>query len=321
MTPATSAAEASPTREQVELAIGGMTCASCAARIEKKLNKLEGVNATVNFASEHAAVAFDPGRVSLDQVIGAVEAAGYQASLPEAAAAEDPARLYLSRLILAVVLTVPLMVLSWAPGARPPGWEWVSLAVATLVVFWAGWPFHRAAMANARHGAASMDTLISVGTLAAWLWSAVVLTSGISTTVYFDTAGAITTLILVGRYLEARAKRRSGDAIRSLLELGAKEARVLKDGAEVLVPVGQLAVGGVFVVRPGDKIVVANVDGRTTTWTVASNPQVMSKAALARLAWPTSGPPYLALVTCGGPFDYSTGHYLDNVVVYASPAA
>ncbi|HET9061388.1 MAG TPA: heavy metal translocating P-type ATPase [Acidimicrobiales bacterium] len=259
MTPATSAAEASPTREQVELAIGGMTCASCAARIEKKLNKLEGVNATVNFASEHAAVAFDPGRVSLDQVIGAVEAAGYQASLPEAAAAEDPARLYLSRLylsrlILAVVLTVPLMVLSWAPGARPPGWEWVSLALATPVVFWAGWPFHRAAMANARHGAASMDTLISVGTLAAWLWSAVVLTSGISTTVYFDTAGAITTLILVGRYLEARAKRRSGDAIRSLLELGAKEARVLKDGAEVLVPVGQLAVGGVFVVRPGDKI-------------------------------------------------------------------
>ena len=249
-----TAETAAPAREQVELAIGGMTCASCAARIEKKLNKLDGVTATVNFASEHAAVAFDPAQVSVEQLIGAVEAAGYEAALPEAVTDDDPAGPYRLRLILAVVLTVPLMVFAWVPASRPPGWEWVSLALATPVVFWAGWPFHRAAAANARHGVATMDTLISVGTLAAWVWSTVVLAAGISTTVYFDTAGAITALILLGRYLEARAKRRSGDAIRSLLKLGAKEARVLRGGTEVLVPVDQLAVGDVFVVRPGEKI-------------------------------------------------------------------
>ncbi|MDA8295273.1 MAG: heavy metal translocating P-type ATPase [Actinomycetota bacterium] len=246
-------------RQHVELAITGMTCASCAARIEKRLNKVEGVTATVNFASEHAAVAFDPAQVDIDDLIGAVEAAGYGAVLPEAVTDEDPARPYRRRLVLAVALSVPLAIFAWISDSRPPGWEWVSLALATPVVFYAGWPFHRAAAANARHGVATMDTLISVGTLAAWIWSTVVLLAGMSTSVYFDTAGAITALILLGRYLEARAKRRSGEAIRKLLELGAKEARVLRDGTEVLVPVEDLAVGDRFVVRPGEKIATDGV--------------------------------------------------------------
>ena len=241
-------------RQHVELAITGMTCASCAARIEKRLNKLDGVAATVNFASEHAAVAYDPAQVDVDDLIGAVEAAGYGASLPEGGAVEDPARPYRWRLLLAVLLSVPLAIFAWVPPSRPPGWEWVSLVLATPVVLFAGWPFHRAAAANARHGVATMDTLISVGTVAAWTWSTIVLAAGMSTSVYFDTAGAITALILLGRYLEARAKRRSGEAIRRLLELGAKDARVLRDGAEVLVPVEELAVGDRFVVRPGEKV-------------------------------------------------------------------
>ncbi len=246
-------------RQHVELAITGMTCASCAARIEKRLNKLDSVAASVNFASEHAAVAYDPARVGLDQLIGAVEAAGYGAALPEAITDEDPARSYLHRLVVAVALSVPLLVFSWISALRSPGWEWVSLALAIPVVFYAGWPFHKAAAANARHGVATMDTLISVGTLAAWTWSTLVLLAGISTSVYFDTAGAITALVLLGRYLEAKAKRRSGEAIRKMLELGAKEARVLRDGAEVLVPVEQLAVGNHFVVRPGEKVATDGV--------------------------------------------------------------
>ena len=245
--------------QHVELAITGMTCASCAARVEKRLNKVQGVTATVNFASEHAAVAFDPAQVDIEDLIGAVEAAGYGAALPEAVTDEDPARPYRWRLVLAVALTVPLMVFAWIAASRPPGWEWFSLVLATPVVFYAGWPFHWAAAANARHGAATMDTLISVGTLAAWIWSTVVLVAGMSTSVYFDTAGAITALILLGRYLEAGAKRRSGEAIRKLLELGAKEARVLRDGTEVLVPVEELAVGDRFVVRPGEKIATDGV--------------------------------------------------------------
>ncbi len=248
---ATGAVEA---RRRVELAISGMTCASCAARIEKRLNRLDGVTASVNFASEHAAVSFDPAQVDLEDLIGAVEAAGYGASLPEAAGEGDPSRTYGLRLGLALAGSVPLAIFAWISASRPPGWEWVSLVLATPVVFWAGWPFHKAAVQNARHGVATMDTLISVGTLAAWTWSTVVLLGGISTSVYFDTAGAITSLILLGRYLEARAKRRSGEAIRKLLELGAKEARVLRDGAEVLVPIELLAVGDRFVVRPGEKV-------------------------------------------------------------------
>ncbi|HUZ21265.1 MAG TPA: heavy metal translocating P-type ATPase [Acidimicrobiales bacterium] len=255
----TAATEATEATDRVELAIEGMTCASCATRIEKRLNRLEGVAATVNFASEHAAVAFDPAHVSVDDLIGAVEAAGYHASLPEAVLEGDPGRPFRLRLALAVVLSLPLVLFAWVPPARVPGWEWVSLALSIPVVFYSGWPFHRAAAANARHGAATMDTLISVGTLAAWVWSTVVVLGGLSAGVYFDTAGAITALILFGRYLEARAKRRSGEAIRKLLELGAKEARVLHDGEEVLVPVDSLVVGDLFVVRPGEKVATDGV--------------------------------------------------------------
>ncbi len=246
-------------RHHVDLAISGMTCASCAARIEKRLNKLEGVAASVNFASEQAAVTFDPGQVGVEELIGAVEAAGYGAALPQDSEASDAAGQYRRRLLLAAVLTVPPLILAWAAAARPPGWEWLSLGLATPVVFYAGWPFHKAALANARHGAATMDTLVSLGTLAAWTWSTVVLAAAISSAVYFDTAGAITTLILLGRYLEARAKSRSGEAIRALLELGAKEARLLRDGVELLVPVDQLAVGDRFVVRPGEKVATDGV--------------------------------------------------------------
>ena len=248
------------TGERVELAIEGMTCASCAARIEKRLNKLDGVTASVNCASEHAAVTFDPADVSLEDLIGAVEAAGYHASLPEEALGEDdPAAPYRWRLIVAVVLSVPLALLAMIPALQFSGWEWVSLVLATPVVFWSGWPFHRAAAVNARHLGATMDTLISIGTLAAWGWSTVVLLAGVNEDTYFETAGVITALILLGRYFEARAKRRSGEAIRKLLELGAKEAHVLRDGAEVLVPVEQLQVGDLFVVRPGEKIATDGV--------------------------------------------------------------
>ena len=243
-----------PDADRVELAIGGMTCASCAARIEKRLNDLPGVTATVNFASEHAAVVFDPTRVQITDLIGVVEAAGYEASLPDAVTEVDPARPYRRRLLLAAALSVPLLTFAWSLAARPPGWQWISLALATPVVFFSGWPFHRAAARNALHGVATMDTLISVGTLSAWAWSTVVVAAAIRTDVYFDAAGAITTLVLLGRYLEAGAKRRSGDAIRELLELGAKEAHLLKDGEEVLVPVEKLAVGDHFVVRPGEKV-------------------------------------------------------------------
>ena len=247
-------------RERVELALEGMTCASCAARIEKRLNKLGGVSASVNFASEHAAVAYDPGQVSVEDLIASVEAAGYHASRPEdAIGEEDPAAPYRLRLLVAAVLSVPLALMAMVPAFQFAGWKWVSLALATPVVFWSGWPFHRAAAVNARHLVATMDTLISVGTLAAWGWSTVVLLAGVSEDTYFETAGVITALILLGRYFEARAKRRSGESIRKLLELGAKEAHVLRDGEEVLVPVEQLRVGERFVVRPGEKIATDGV--------------------------------------------------------------
>jgi Cu+-exporting ATPase len=247
-------------QQRVELALEGMTCASCASRIEKRLNKLDGVAASVNFATEQAAVAFDPEQASLEELFAAVEGAGYHASLPqEALDEEDPARPWRLRLLVAAVLSVPLMVLAWTPPAQFAGWEWASFAMATPVVLWGGWPFHRAAALNARHLVATMDTLISIGTLAAWAWSTVVLVGGISEDLYFDAAATITALILLGRYFEARAKRRSGEAIRKLIELGAKEARLLRDGEEVLVPVEELQVGDLFVVRPGEKLAADGV--------------------------------------------------------------
>jgi Cu+-exporting ATPase len=248
-------AVASPERQRLRLDVEGMTCASCAARIERKLNKLEGVDATVNYATEAAAVSFDPSAVSVDDLIATVEAIGYHAALPgDVAEGRDAALAVRTRLAVAAVLTAPLVALAMAPPLRFEGWEWLALALSTPVVVWAGAAFHRAALLNARHFAATMDTLISVGTLAAWTWSTVVLVGGIDAHTYFEVAAVITTLILLGRWLELRARGRSSEAIRALLELGAKEARVLRDGEEVLVPVEQLAVGDLFVVRPGEKI-------------------------------------------------------------------
>jgi P-type Cu+ transporter len=251
---------ASPERQRLQLDVEGMTCASCAARIERKLNKLDGVDATVNYATEAAAVSFDPSAVSVDDLIATVEAVGYHAALPgDAEEAPDAAGAVRTRLVVAAALTAPLTVLAMVEPLQFGGWEWLALALSTPVVFWAGLGFHRATVLNARHLAATMDTLISVGTVAAWTWSTVVLVGGIEAHTYFEVAAVVTTLILLGRWLELRARSRSSEAIRSLLELGAKEARVLRDGDEVLVPIDALAVGDLFVVRPGEKIATDGV--------------------------------------------------------------
>jgi P-type Cu+ transporter len=235
---------------RLDLPIEGMTCASCAVRIEKKLNKLEGVSASVNYAMETASVEYDPGRTEPGELVGAVEAAGYRAALPSPESGRDLS----IRLAVSAALSFPLVLLAMVPPLQFDGWEWLALALATPVVVWGGWPFHRSALARARQGAAGMDTLISLGTLTAYIWSLVAVIALEDAEAYFEAAAVITTLILLGRYLEARAKRRAGAAIRALLELGAKEARVLRDGEEVLVPVEDLRAGDVFVVRPGEKI-------------------------------------------------------------------
>jgi len=241
------------------LPIEGMTCASCASRIERKLNRLDSVEATVNYASEEASVSYDPARIDMAELVGAVEAAGYrvtqQSQQAEARAVASVGR----RLIGAIALTVPLTVVAMTPPLQFSGWEWLAGVLATPVVFWSGWQFHRAALVNARHLTATMDTLISIGTLAAWTWSMVVLVGGLDADTYFEVGAVITTLILLGRFLEARARRNSGEAIRSLLELGAKEARVLRDGVETIVPIEKLAAGDLFVVRPGEKIATDGV--------------------------------------------------------------
>ncbi|HET9288954.1 MAG TPA: heavy metal translocating P-type ATPase [Gaiella sp.] len=253
-------AVATPEREQLRLELDGMTCASCAARIERRLNKLDGVEATVNYATEEASVSFDPAAVSVDDLIASVEAVGYHAALPtEPYDAPDAARAVRTRLVVALGLTAPLAVLAMVAPLQFDGWEWLALALATPVVFWCGLAFHRATLLNARHLAATMDTLISIGTISAWTWSTVVLVGGIEAHTYFEVAAVITTLILLGRWLELRARGRSSEAIRALLELGAREARVLRDGEEVLVPADDLAVGDVFVVRPGEKIATDGV--------------------------------------------------------------
>jgi P-type Cu+ transporter len=251
--------------EHARLEIEGMTCASCAARIEKKLNKLDGVEARVNYATEEAAVAFDPALVHPEQLIGTVKTIGYGASLPRAAAnttqASEPRSLreVRRRLGPAAILTAPLTLLALAPPLQFPGWEWVALALAAPVVLWAGWPFHRAAALNARHLAATMDTLISIGTLSALAWSATVLIAFPGEHTYFEVGAVTTTLVLLGRFLETGARHRSGAAIRALLALGAKDARILRNGVEVLVPVDELHVGDRFAVRPGEKIATDGV--------------------------------------------------------------
>jgi Cu+-exporting ATPase len=247
---------------EVRLDLEGMTCASCAARIEKKLNKLDGVEATVNFATEQATVKHVRG-LSVAALVDAVRAAGYDAREAEPVQAahhyDEPARVMRRRLAVAVVLSLPVALLAMVGPLQFSGWEWVAFVLATPVVFWSGIGFHRAALRVARHAAASMDTLISMGTLAAWLWSTAVLVLGLDAETYYELSTAFTTLILLGRYLEARAKGRSNAAIRRLLELGAKEARVLRAGEEMLVPVSDVRVGDLFVVRPGEKIATDGV--------------------------------------------------------------
>ncbi len=266
--------------ERVRLDIEGMTCASCAARIEKKLNKLDGVEATVNYAAEEAAVSFDPARVQLEKLIRTVGAIGYGAAVArsgvEARRADEPddaLRMIRRRLALAAVLTAPLTLLALVPPVQFSGWEWLALALAAPVVLWAGWPFHRAAALNLRHSAATMDTLISLGTLAALGWSAIVLVAFGSGDTYFEVGAVTTTLVLLGRFLETGARRRSSAAIRALLELGAKEARIVKDGVEMLVPVDDLRVGDRFIVRPGDKIAT---DGVVQEGTSAVNQSMLT---------------------------------------------
>ena len=268
--------------QKLELPIEGMTCATCAVRVEKKLNKLESVAAAVNYATERASVEYDAEAVSPEQLVAAVEAAGYRAALPDAAAEgvpDDPAASLRRRLLISVALTLPVLVLAMVPPLQFDGWQWLSLQLATPVVLWGGWLFHRAALLNARHGAATMDTLISVGTLAAWGWSVVALFfldagdpamrmdfelalgagSG-GGEIYLEVATVVVVLILTGRYFEARAKRRAGAALKALLELGAKDVALLgPDGEERRVPVEELRVGDIFVVRPGEKIATDGV--------------------------------------------------------------
>ncbi|WP_215455570.1 cation-translocating P-type ATPase [Streptomyces sp. ATCC 21386] len=285
MTSTTAAASPSETVHEVELTIGGMTCASCAARVEKKLNRMDGVTASVNYATEKAKVTY-PSGTEIADLIATVVKTGYTAEEPpppapprsEQAAAvpaeeADPELASLrQRLTVSALLAVPVVLMAMIPALQFDNWQWLSLTLAAPVVAWGGLPFHRAAFTNLRHGAATMDTLVSVGTLAAFGWSLWALffghagmpgmrhgfeftvsrTAG-SSTIYLEVAAGVVTFILLGRYLEARSKRRAGAALKALLRLGAKDVSVLRQGREVRVPVGQLAVGDRFVVRPGEK--------------------------------------------------------------------
>jgi len=246
----------------VELVIGGMTCASCAARIEKKLNKLDGVTASVNYATEKATVRFADA-VQPEELIATVEATGYTASMPSKPARErgeqpDLASDTWRRLIISTMFAMPVVLLAMVRPLQFANWQRVALVLASPVVAWGAWPFHRAAWTNARHGLATMDTLISGGVSAAYLWSVWAVLAG-NAEVYLEVAAAITVFILAGRYLEARAKRRSGAALRALLDLGAKSVALLRDGGEVRIPADQLAVGDRFAVRPGEKIATDGV--------------------------------------------------------------
>jgi Cu+-exporting ATPase len=274
-----------------DLLIGGMTCASCATRVERKLNKVDGVTATVNLATETARVSF-PAALSVADLIAVVERTGYTAALPAPVhrdpAQWDPAHRGATaatagtsgtsgtsatapataphtaprlRLVVSVALAAVVTVLAMVPAVRFPGWQWVSLALATPVATWGAWPFHRAAVAGARHGAASMDTLVSLGVAASYLWSVqrLILGGSAAQDTYLEVATGVTALILLGRYLEARARRQAGTALRALLDLGAKQATVLRDGREVTVPADTLLAGDEFVVRPGEKIAADGV--------------------------------------------------------------
>ncbi len=273
-------------KERLELPIEGMTCSSCAGRVEKSLNGIDGVEATVNFATERATVSFDPAQVTPEDLVTAVEDVGYLASLPapageagEASEEANPTADLRRRLIFSVVLSLPVLAMAMIEPLQFENWQWLSLQLATPVVLWAGWPFHQAAWQNLKHGAATMDTLISLGTLAALGWSLYALFFGDAgmpgmkmpfelvtergaggDEIYLEVAAVVTTFILAGRYFEARAKRRAGAALEALLDLGAKEAALLDaDGSERQVPVEQLAAGDRFVVRPGEKVATDGV--------------------------------------------------------------
>ncbi|MFG2360829.1 heavy metal translocating P-type ATPase [Streptomyces mirabilis] len=285
-TTATTPATATAAPSEVELTIGGMTCASCAARVEKKLNRMDGVTATVNFATEKAKVSYPVG-VQVADLIATVVKTGYTAEepppprleMPERAtdadgADKDPELVSLrERLVVSALLALPVVLMSMVPALQFDNWQWLSLTLAAPVVVWGALPFHRAAFTNARHGAATMDTLVSVGTLAAFGWSLWALfwghagmpgmrhgfdltvsrTEG-SSTIYLEVAAGVVAFILLGRYLEARSKRQAGAALRALMELGAKDVAVLREGREVRIPVARMATGDRFVVRPGEKI-------------------------------------------------------------------
>ncbi|GAA1353122.1 heavy metal translocating P-type ATPase [Catellatospora bangladeshensis] len=266
----------------LELSITGMTCASCAARIERRLNKLDGVTATVNYATEKAKVSF-PADLDPKALVEQVEAAGYGAALPAPeerapAAADDPVRSLRQRLVVSAALSAPVVLLAMVPALQFTHWQWISLTLAAPVLVWGALPFHRAAWTNLRHGAATMDTLVSMGTLAAFAWSLYALLFGTAGepgmthpfeltiaptdgagSIYLEVAAGVTTFILAGRYFEARSKRRAGAALRALLDLGAKDVAVLRDGREVRIPADELAVGDRFVVRPGEKVATDGV--------------------------------------------------------------
>jgi len=248
--------------QHVELPITGMTCASCATHVERSLNEVEGVSATVNYATERATVDYDSAAVVPSQLVEAVEAAGYSAVLrrDERAAEEPDSTVSLRRRVaVSAALSLPVLLLSMIPALQFDGWEWVAFALATPVVVWGALPFHRAAWANLKHGAVTMDTLVSVGVVAASLWSVYALFVA-DTEMYFETASVITTLVLAGRFFEARAKRRAGAALRALLELGAKDVALLDaGGAERRVPVERLMPGDRFIVRPGEKVATDGV--------------------------------------------------------------
>ncbi|RSN54058.1 cadmium-translocating P-type ATPase [Streptomyces sp. WAC 04229] len=283
---ATTAQAAEPDLAEVELLIGGMTCAACAARVEKKLNRMDGVTATVNYATEKARITH-PATTTVADLITTVVRTGYTAEepapppepeSPEDAAASGPAAdpesaALRGRLVVSALLAAPVVLLAMVPALQFDNWQWLSLTLAAPVVVWGGLPFHRAAWTNVRHGAATMDTLVSLGTLAAFGWSLWALffgdagmpgmrhgfdltvsrTDGASA-IYLEAAAGVTVFLLLGRWLEARSKRRAGAALRALMELGAKDVAVLREGREVRIPVARLAVGDRFVVRPGEKI-------------------------------------------------------------------
>ncbi|MFJ5773480.1 heavy metal translocating P-type ATPase [Streptomyces sp. NPDC093094] len=301
----TSTPQAPPAEATVELLIGGMTCAACAARVEKKLNRMEGVTATVNYATEKARISCPPGTEVAD-LIATVVRTGYTAEEPAppeprtedeggggGGPGQDPELAALRRrLTVCALLAAPVVLLAMVPALQFDNWQWLSLTLAAPVVVWGGLPFHRAAWTNVRHGSSTMDTLVSLGTLAAFGWSLWALFLGdagmpgmrhgfaltvsradASSTLYLEVAAGVTAFLLLGRFLEARAKRRAGAALRALLELGAKDVAVLREGREVRVPVAGLGVGDLFVVRPGEKIAT---DGVVTEGTGAVDASMLT---------------------------------------------